>query len=100
MAPEGSTVFVVDDDAGLRASIKGLLKSVGLHSECFGTTRGADGPSCLVLDVRLPDESGLDFQRKLTEAGIEILTIFITGYTSVRKGRGCRKSMTENSLLP
>src|SRR5438445_528327 len=64
-----STVFVVDDDALVRAAIQGMLKSVGLRSETFATpqeflhSKRVDGPSCLVLDVRLPGVSGLDFQR-------------------------------------
>jgi FixJ family two-component response regulator len=84
-----STVFVIDDDEDVRASIEGLLKSVGLRSESFGTTQeflfrpGADGPCCLVLDVRLPGESGLDFQRKLTEAGVHMPIIFVTGYGDI-----------------
>ena len=84
-----STVFVIDDDEDVRASIEGLLKSVGLRSESFGSTQeflsrqGADGPSCLVLDVRLPGVSGLDFQRKLTEAGVQTPIIFITGHADV-----------------
>ena len=84
-----STVFVIDDDEDVRASIAGLLKSVGLQSESFGTTQeflsrqGVDGPSCLVLDVRLPGVNGLDFQRKLTEAGVPIPIIFVTGYADV-----------------
>jgi FixJ family two-component response regulator len=88
MADE-ATVFVIDDDAGMRASIEGLLKSVGLQSKSFGTAKeflawgGGDGPSCLVLDVRLPGESGLDFQRKLTEAGIQIPIVFITGHGDI-----------------
>ena len=83
------TVFIIDDDADMRAAIHGLLKSVGLHSESFGTAKefldcgAADGPSCLVLDVRLPGESGLDVQRKLIEAGIEIPIIFITGHGDI-----------------
>ncbi len=70
------TVFVIDDDDLVRAAIQGLLKSVGLQSETFGTTqeflrsKRPDGPSCLVLDVRLPGVNGLDFQRQLAEAGI------------------------------
>src|SRR5258708_26410295 len=78
-------VFVIDDDAGVRASIQGLLKSVGLRSETFGTakeflrSRRQDGPSCLVLDVRLPGVNGLDFQRQLADAGIQIPVIFVTG---------------------
>jgi FixJ family two-component response regulator len=72
------TVFVVDDDAGVRASIEGLLKSVGLRSECFGTaqefmrSKRPDAPGCLVLDVRLPGVNGLDFQRELADAGVRI----------------------------
>jgi FixJ family two-component response regulator len=84
-----ATVFVIDDDAGVRASIQGLLKSVGMRSECFASSQEflsksrPDCPSCLVLDVRLPDVSGLDFQRKLAEAGIQIPIIFITGYGDI-----------------
>jgi FixJ family two-component response regulator len=83
------TVFVVDDDAGMRASIAGLLKSVGLRSECFGTaqeflsSKRPEAPSCLVLDVRLPGASGLDFQRELADAGIRIPIIFITGHGDI-----------------
>jgi FixJ family two-component response regulator len=83
------TVFVVDDDDLVRAAIHGMLKSVGLRSETFGTTqeflgsKRPDGPSCLVLDVRLPGASGLDFQRELAEAGIRIPIIFITGHGDI-----------------
>jgi FixJ family two-component response regulator len=82
-------VFVIDDDAGVRASIQGLLKSVGLRSETFGTaqeflcSKRPDTPSCLVLDVRLPGVSGLDFQRQLADAGFEIPIIFITGHADI-----------------
>jgi FixJ family two-component response regulator len=84
-----STVFVIDDDDLVRASIEGMLKSVGLHAETFGTAqefvrrKRPDGPSCLVLDVRLPGMSGLDFQRQLVEAGIRIPVIFITGHGDI-----------------
>jgi len=84
-----STVFVIDDDDLVRASIQGLLKSVGLRSETFGAaqeflrSKRADGPSCLVLDVRLPGVNGLDFQRELAEAGIRIPIIFITGHGDI-----------------
>src|SRR5437588_1218779 len=84
-----STVFVVDDDALVRAAIQGMLKSVGLRSETFGTpqeflqTKRPDGPSCLVLDVRLPGVSGLDFQHELAAAGIRIPIIFITGHGDI-----------------
>jgi FixJ family two-component response regulator len=83
------TVFVIDDDAGVRASIHGLLKSVGLRSETFGApqdflrSKRPDGPSCLILDVRLPGVNGLDFQRELADAGVRIPIIFITGHGDI-----------------
>jgi FixJ family two-component response regulator len=83
------TVFVIDDDAGVRASIQGLLKSVGLRSESFPTaqeflcSKRPDGPCCLVLDVRLPGLNGLDLQRKLAETGVQIPIIFITGHGDI-----------------
>jgi FixJ family two-component response regulator len=84
-----STVFVIDDDDLVRASIQGLLKSEGLRSETFGAAREflrskrPDVPSCLVLDVRLPGVNGLDFQRELADAGIRIPIIFITGHGDI-----------------
>src|ERR1700757_883232 len=87
--PSAPTVFVVDDDDLVRASIQGMLKSVGLRSETFGTpqeflrSKRVDGPSCLVLDVRLPGVSGLDFQRELAQAGVRIPVIFITGHGDI-----------------
>jgi FixJ family two-component response regulator len=87
--PDVPTVFVIDDDADVRASIQGLLKSVGLRSETFGIAheflrrKQPDGPSCLVLDVSLPGVSGLDFQRQLVDAGIQIPIIFITGHGDI-----------------
>jgi FixJ family two-component response regulator len=90
MTPDETfTVFVIDDDAAVRASIQGLLKSVSLRSEAFGTAeeflqRGRpDGPACLVLDVSLPGVNGLDFQRELIDAGIRIPIIFITGHGDI-----------------
>jgi FixJ family two-component response regulator len=83
------TVFVIDDDAGMRAAIQGLLKSVGLRSESFGKAQDflrserPDGPSCLVLDVRLPGINGLEFQKELADAGILIPIIFITGHGDI-----------------
>jgi FixJ family two-component response regulator len=88
-SPDAATVFVVDDDADVRASIQGLLKSVGLRSQCFGTTqeflrsKRPDAPSCLVLDVRLPGVNGLDFQRELAAAGVQIPVVFITAYGDI-----------------
>jgi len=83
------TVFIIDDDAGVRHAVQDLLESVGLRSESFATAqeflsrKRGEGPSCLVLDVRLPGMSGLDFQRKLTEGGIRIPIIFITGHGDI-----------------
>ena len=82
-------VFVIDDDAAMRAAIQGLLKSAGLRSETFGAaeeflrSKRPDGPSCLVLDVSLPGISGLDFQHQLADAGIQIPIIFITGHGDI-----------------
>jgi FixJ family two-component response regulator len=86
---DAPTVFVVDDDDSVRASIQGLLKSAMLRCASFGTaeeflrSKLADGPSCLVLDVSLPGISGLDFQRQLADAGIQIPIIFITGHGDI-----------------
>jgi FixJ family two-component response regulator len=86
---DDSTVFVVDDDADVRASIQGLLKSVGLRSQCFGTpqeflrNKRPDEPSCLVLDVRLPGVNGLDFQHELADAGVQIPIVFITAHGDI-----------------
>jgi FixJ family two-component response regulator len=82
-------VFIIDDDARMRAAMERLLKSVGLHAEAFSTPqeflrRKAPGiPSCLVLDVRLPGMSGLDVQRKLIDSGIHIPVIFISGHGDI-----------------
>ncbi len=84
-----ATVFVIDDDDLVRAAIQGMLKSVGLKAETFGTPQEflcrqrPDGPSCLILDVELPGTSGLDFQRELAAAGIRIPIIFITGHGDI-----------------
>jgi len=86
---DAPTVFVVDDDPSVRASIQGLLKSASLRSESFGTAeeflrrKRPDGPSCLVLDVSLPGVNGLEFQRQLGDAGIQIPIIFITGHGDI-----------------
>jgi len=83
------TVFVVDDDADIRASIQDLLGSAGLRSECFETAEQflnrtpSDGPSCLILDVSLPGISGLDFQQQLRNTGLEIPIIFVTAHGNI-----------------
>ena len=84
-----ATLFIIDDDAGVRAAIEGLLKSVGLRSECFATPQEflsrqhPNGPSCLVLDVRLPGVSGLEVQHQLAEMGVHVPVIFITGHGDI-----------------
>jgi len=83
------TVFVIDDDAGVREAIQGLLKSARLRCAPFGTAeeflrnKPPDGPSCLVLDVSLPGVNGLDLQRELADAGVGIPIIFITGHGDI-----------------
>ena len=84
-----ATVFVVDDDADVRAAMQRLLKTVGLHTEAFASAKDflqrnlPQGPSCLILDIRLPGMSGLDVQQKLVEAGTRIPIIFITAHADV-----------------
>ena len=84
-----STVFIIDDDAGMRQAVQDLVESVGLRAESFSTgeeflrKQRISDPSCLVLDVRLPQMSGLDFQRKLAEAGMHIPIIFITAHGDI-----------------
>jgi len=83
------TVFIIDDDRGMRQSMKDLVESVGLRAESFATgeeflkRKRTNDPSCLVLDVRLPQISGLDFQRQLAETGVEIPIIFVTAHGDV-----------------
>jgi FixJ family two-component response regulator len=86
---EQSVVFVVDDDSSLREALSSLFRSVGLQVKAFATApeflqmRLTDGPSCLVLDVRLPGLSGLDFQAELNRADIHIPIIFMTGHGDI-----------------
>jgi RNA polymerase sigma factor (sigma-70 family) len=82
-------VFVVDDDPSVRSSLKFLLSTVGLHVESFDSSdaflhkKPSDAPSCLVLDVRLPGLSGLDFQRELAARKTPIPIIFLTGHGDI-----------------
>jgi len=83
------TVFIIDDDRSMREAIQDIVESVGLRAESFATgeeflnrQRGAY-PSCLVLDVRLPQMSGLDFQRRLADIGVQTPIIFITAHGDI-----------------
>ena len=84
-----STILVIDDDIDLRNSLGRLLRSVGLNAKLFASvseflkSEPTEGPSCLVLDVRLPGQSGLEFQRELAAAGRELPIIFITGHGDI-----------------
>jgi FixJ family two-component response regulator len=83
------TVFIIDDDRGMRQAVQDLVESVGLRAESFATgqeflnKKRTSDPSCLVLDVRLPQMSGLDFQRRLAEIGMRIPIIFITAHGDI-----------------
>jgi FixJ family two-component response regulator len=89
MADPEPVVFVVDDDAAARSAIRSMLQSVGLRVEMFGSAAEfleqaeTDAPCCLVLDVRLPGMSGLEFQRELAKRNIPIPIIFITGHGDI-----------------
>lgn len=90
MKESPGTVFVIDDDASIRSTLETLVSSVGLEAELFGSAeefqqiKRRDAPSCLILAVRLPGTSGLDFQRQLTEKSDRIPIIFLTGYGDIR----------------
>jgi len=89
MTAEGRTVFVIDDDALVRNALADLFESVGLRVAAFSSTREfldgprREGPSCLVLDIRMPGQSGLDLQRELNEANLRIPIIFLTGHGDI-----------------
>jgi FixJ family two-component response regulator len=89
MSETDAMVFVVDDDAPMRESLKNLIRSVGLQVELFASaqeflrSKRPDLPSCLVLDVRLPGLSGLDLQKRTGDAGLEIPIVFITGHGDI-----------------
>ena len=110
MTPAGApTVFVIDDDANVRAAIEGMLKSVGLRSQSFGTaqeflrSKPPDGPSCLVLDVRLPGVNGLDFQRRVGRRGCSDSHNLHHGpwrYSHDREGHEIRRRGVLDQALP
>ena len=89
MSDPGPVVFVVDDDPSIREALTSLIRSVGLNVEAFGAAQEflartrPDAPGCLVLDIRLPGLSGLDLQRELAAAQINIPIIFITGHGDI-----------------
>ncbi|HKW17080.1 MAG TPA: response regulator [Terriglobales bacterium] len=101
------TIFVVDDDASVRDALGNLLESVGFKAQVFGSTeqfRSAvrpEGPSCLVLDVRLPGANGVDFQQSLKQAGIFIPIVFITAHGDVpTASRALRAGAVEFLMKP
>lgn len=89
MSETDGLVFIVDDDASLRESLKNLIRSVGLRVEPFASaqeflrSKRPDVPGCLVLDVRLPGLSGLDLQKRMADSDIEMPIIFITGHGDI-----------------
>ncbi len=86
---EQPTVIIVDDDPGIREALGSLIRSVGVQAKALASVPEflnegrPDGPTCLVLDVRLPGRSGLDFQRELSAANIHVPIIFITGHGDI-----------------
>lgn len=89
MTEAAPIVFVVDDDPSVRTSTERLVRSVGFEVKTFGSAKEflesfrPQGPACLVLDVRMPGQSGLDLQRELTGSGVQIPIIFMTGHGDI-----------------
>jgi len=89
MTNSAGVVFVVDDDASMRESLKNLIRSVGLRVETLSSaqeflrTKRGDEPGCLILDVRMPGLSGLDLQKRMAEAGVDLPIIFLTGHGDI-----------------
>jgi FixJ family two-component response regulator len=92
---EQPTIIIVDDDPGIREALASLIRSVGLQANALASVPQflnegrPDEPTCLVLDVRLPGRSGLDFQRELAAANIHVPIIFITGYGDIPMSLCC-----------
>ena len=105
MAEPEPVVFIVDDDMSVREAVQGLVRSAGLRVETFASAQdflsvhAPAGPSCLVLDVCLPDLSGLDLQRRMTEAGFQIPIIFITAHGDVPTSVGAMKAGAVEFLI-
>ena len=107
MNEERPTVFVVDDDASMREALMNLLRSMGLNVQTFGSAKEflssqrLEFPGCLVLDVRLPGLSGLDLQRQLADANIQIPIIFITAHGDIQMSvRAMKAGATEFLTKP
>lgn len=89
MTESAGMVFVVDDDASMRESLRNLIRSVGLRVETLASAQDflqakrGDDPACLVLDVRMPGLSGLDLQKRMADAGIDLPIIFLTGHGDI-----------------
>jgi FixJ family two-component response regulator len=101
------SIFVVDDDESVRRALGNLLESVGFEAQLFGSTEQfravalPDAPSCLLLDVRFPGANGLDFQKTLAQAGIQIPIIFITAHGDVpMASRALRAGAVEFLMKP
>jgi FixJ family two-component response regulator len=98
MSEEPPVVFVIDDDASVRDAVADLVRSVGLRVEAFGSpqeflhSERPDAPGCIVLDVRLPGPSGLEFQRTLTRSDIHLPIIFISGHGDIAMSVKAMKS--------
>src|SRR5258708_26445480 len=84
-----AVVYVVDDDASLRGALESLFDSVGLDSRTYGAARDflnaslADQPGCILIDIRLPHMSGLEFQAQLTQLGVQLPVVMMTGYGDI-----------------
>jgi len=89
LADDRAVVHVVDDDASMRGALEGLFDSMGLETRTYATARDflatadSDTPGCLVIDIRLPDMNGLDFQVQLTQMGVRLPVVMMTGYGDI-----------------
>ena len=99
---EKAIVHVVDDDASMRGALESLFDSVGLATQTYAAardflvTRVADRPGCIVLDIRLPDMNGLDFQARLTEMGVRLPVVMMTGYGDIpMSGRAMKRGAVD-----
>ena len=105
MTEQQPLVFVIDDDASVRDGVSDLLRSVGMGVESFGSVQEflqyerADVPGCIVLDVRLPGTSGLEFQRTLADLSIQLPVIFISGHGDISMSVRAMKSGDRKSVV-